>query len=367
MTECLDCAVVGAGVIGLAIARALALAGHEVIVLEAADAIGTGTSSRNSEVLHAGMYYPEGSLKARFCVEGNALLRRYLADHRVDHRLLGKLIVATNDAEEAQLASIQAKGRANGVEQLRLISGAEAHALEPIVRCTAALHSPLTGILDTHGYMVALQGDIEAQGGVVALKSPVLGGEIRDDGIRLSVGGDEPSDILCRRVVNAAGLGAQTLGAALRGLARETVPPLHLCKGNYFLLGGRVPFSRLVYPTPQSAGLGVHFTLDLAGQGRFGPDVEWIDHPHYEVAPNRGDSFYAAIRRYWPEIKDDALRPGFAGIRAKLKPQGQPASDFLIQGPADHGVKGLVNLYGMESPGLTASLAIGAHVAELLQ
>jgi L-2-hydroxyglutarate oxidase LhgO len=367
MSECLDCAVVGAGVIGLAIARALSMAGHEVIVLEAADAIGTGTSSRNSEVLHAGMYYPEGSLKARLCVEGNAMLRRYLPEHHVKHELLGKLIVATNDKEEEQLAAIQAKGQANGVEQLHLLGGAEAHALEPKLRCTAALHSPLTGILDTHGYMLALQGDIEANGGIVALKSPVLGAEVQDDGILLSVGGDEPSQVLCRRVVNAAGLGAQTLGASIRGLPPESVPPLFLCKGNYFLLSGRVPFSRLVYPTPQSAGLGVHFTLDLAGQGRFGPDVEWVDRPHYEVDPHRGDGFYAAIRRYWPEIGEDALRPGFSGIRAKLRPEGQAASDFLIQGPAQHGIKGLVNLYGMESPGLTASLAIGAHVAELLQ
>jgi L-2-hydroxyglutarate oxidase LhgO len=367
MTDRLDCAVVGAGVIGLAVARALALAGHEVIVLEAADAIGTGTSSRNSEVLHAGMYYPEGSLKARLCVEGHALLRRYLVDHKVDHRLLGKLIVATDASEEAQLEALFAKGAANGVERLIRLCGAEAHALEPAVRCVAALHSPLTGILDTHGYMLALEGDIETHGGVVALKSPVLGGEISDQGILLSVGGDEPSAILCRRVVNAAGLGAQGLGTAIKGLPAETVPPLYLCKGNYFLLSGRVPFARLVYPTPQSAGLGVHFTLDLAGQGRFGPDVEWIDQAHYEVDPRRSDSFYAAIRRYWPDLRDDSLRPGFAGIRTKIKPQGQAAGDFVIQGPAEHGIGGLVNLYGIESPGVTASLAIGTHVAELLQ
>jgi L-2-hydroxyglutarate oxidase LhgO len=367
MSDCLDCAVIGAGVIGLAVARALSMAGHDVIVLESAEAIGTGTSSRNSEVLHAGMYYPEGSLKAQLCVSGNALLRRYLPEHRVNHKLLGKLIVATNEAEEAQLAEIQAKGRANGVEQLFLIGAAEAHALEPSLRCTAALHSPLTGILDTHGYMLALQGDLEANGGVVALKNPVLGGEIQDDGILLTIGGDDPCQVHCRRVVNAAGLGAQAVGAAIRGLPVETVPPLFLCKGNYFLLSGKVPFSRLVYPTPQSAGLGVHFTLDLAGQGRFGPDVEWIDNPDYQVDARRGDSFYAAIRRYWPEIGDNALRPGFAGIRAKLGPSGHPAADFLIQGPADHGVDGLVNLYGVESPGLTASLAIGDLVRELLQ
>jgi L-2-hydroxyglutarate oxidase LhgO len=215
--------------------------------------------------------------------------------------------------------------------------------------------------------MLALEGDIEANGGIVALKNPVLGGEVSDKGILLSVGGDEPSQILCRRVVNAAGLGAQAIGAAIAGIPTETVPPLFLCKGNYFLLSGRIPFSRLVYPTPQSDGLGVHFTIDLAGQGRFGPDVEWIDHPHYEVDANRSDRFYPAIRRYWPALKDGSLRPGFAGIRTKINPQGQLASDFIIQGPDDHGVAGLVALYGMESPGLTASLAIGAYVTELLQ
>lgn len=367
MTERLDCAVIGAGVIGLAVARALSQTGRDVIVLEAEDAIGTGTSSRNSEVLHAGMYYPAGSLKARLCVEGNALLRRYLVEHKIDHELVGKLIVATTIDEEAQLDAILAKGRTNGVERLDRLSAAEAHAMEPAVRCAAALHSPNTGIIDTHGYMLALQGDIEAAGGLVALKSPVLGGEVTDKGLLLKVGGDEPSEILCGCVVNSAGLGAQGVGAAIAGLPRETVPPLHLCKGNYFLLSGKVPFSRLVYPTPQSAGLGVHFTLDLAGQGRFGPDVEWIGTADYEVDPRRSDDFYEAIRRYWPDLRDDALRPGFAGIRAKLRPQGEPASDFGIQGPPEHGVAGLINLYGMESPGLTASLAIGAHVAELLQ
>ncbi len=367
MTDRLDCAVIGAGVIGLAIARSLALAGHEVIVLEAAEAIGTGASSRNSEVIHAGMYYPTDSLKARLCVSGSRLLRRYLGERRIEHRLVGKLIVATGAEEEAQLEVLLARGRANGVEALEKIGGAQAQALEPAVRCTAALHSPLTGILDTHGYMLALQGDIEEHGGVLAFQSPVIGGEATGEGIILSVGGTQPSRVLCRRVVNAAGLGAQAIGRAMAGLPPASVPPLHLCKGNYFLLSGRVPFRHLVYPTPQSAGLGVHFTLDLAGQGRFGPDVEWIAAENYSVDQHRGDSFYAAIRRYWPELEDGALRPGFAGIRAKLGPAGEAASDFLIQGPDRHGLPGLVNLYGMESPGLTASLAIGAHVAELLQ
>ncbi|MDR3436911.1 NAD(P)/FAD-dependent oxidoreductase [Telmatospirillum sp.] len=367
MVDRLDCAVIGAGVIGLAVARALALTGREVGVLEAEESIGTGTSSRNSEVIHAGMYYPTGSLKARLCVSGARLLRHYLTEHGVDHRLVGKLIVAADPADEEQLLTILAKGRSNGVEALTLLSRAEVLAIEPEVHCTAALYSPLTGILDTHGYMLALQGDIETNGGFLAFKSPVLSAEQTGQGILLSIGGPEPSRLLCRQVINAAGLGAQAVGRSFAGLPPASVPPLHLCKGNYFLLSGHVPFSHLVYPTPQSDGLGVHFTLDLAGQGRFGPDVEWIDEEAYDVDARRSDIFSAAIRRYWPGLADDALRPGFAGIRAKLRPQGESASDFVIQGPGEHGVAGLVNLYGMESPGLTASLAIGSHVAELLQ
>jgi L-2-hydroxyglutarate oxidase LhgO len=367
MAESVECAVIGAGVVGLAIARTLAVAGHEVVVLEATDAIGSGTSSRNSEVIHAGMYYPKGSLKARFCVPGNRKLRQYMDRRKVDYRMVGKLIVATDESEEAQLETILAKGAVNGVEGLGRISGAEARRLEPEVKCTSALFSVDTGILDTHGLMVSLLGEIEENGGALALKSPVVGGEVVGDGIRLDVGGAEPTGLICRRVVNSAGLGAQKVAAAIAGLPAAAVPPLYLCKGNYFLIGGKQPFSRLVYPVPEHAGLGVHYTLDLAGQGRLGPDVEWTDHEFYEVDPRRGDSFYEAARRYWPGLKDEALRPGYSGIRPKLAPAGAPSADFLIQGRADHGVACLVNLFGMESPALTACLSIAEHVVERLE
>ncbi|HLN25882.1 MAG TPA: NAD(P)/FAD-dependent oxidoreductase [Patescibacteria group bacterium] len=367
MTDTVDCAIIGAGVVGLAIARALAQSGHEVVVLEAAEAFGTGASARNSEVIHAGMYYPAGSLKARFCVRGNRLIRDFLAARGIAHRMTGKLIVANSPAEEETLVQIQAKGRANGVDDLQMISAAAARALEPALTCTAALLSPSTGILDSHATMLALLGDSEARGALLVLKSPVLGGEVTDRGILLSVGGAEPSRLLARHVINAAGQGAQAFASALRGLPPASVPPLHLVKGNYFLLDGRPPFSHLVYPTPPAIGLGVHFTLDLAGQGRFGPDTEPVETPSHTVDPARGDGFYAIIRRYWPDLPDGALRPGYAGIRTLAHALGDSSRDFIIQGPAEHGVAGLVNLYGIESPGLTSSLAIAEHVTELLR
>ncbi len=367
MTDRVECAVVGAGVVGLAAARALAMAGHEVVILEAAGAIGTGTSSRSSEVIHAGMYYPTDSLKARLCVEGNRLLRRYLAEHGIAHAMTGKLIVATDEAEEQRIGAISDNARLNGVDGLEPLSGAQARAMESELRCSAALWSPSTGSLDTHGYMLALLGEVEAAGGALALKSPVLRGEAGDCGILLEVGGDEPCRLLCRRVVNAAGLGAQRLALAISGLPAERVPPLHLCKGNYFLLSGRRPFSRLVYPVPEAGGLGVHFTLDLGGQGRFGPDVQWVDNESYDVDPARGDRFYASIRRYWPGLPDGGLRPGYAGMRPKIQAPGEAARDFVVDGPADHGISGLVNLFGIESPGITASLALAGHVAEILR
>ena len=367
MVENVDCAVIGAGVIGLAVARALASAGREVVVLEAAGAIGTGISSRNSEVIHAGMYYPTGSLKARFCVDGNKLLRRYLSDHQIAHRMTGKLIVATEPDEQKHLEKIYRQGEINGVEGLSFLDGTQARALEPAVRCTSAVFSTATGIVDTHGYMLALLGDIEGHDGAVALNSPVVSGEVTDRGVLLSVGGTEPCRLLCRSLVNAAGLAAQSVAAAIAGVPQDSVPPLHLCKGNYFVLSGRMPFSRLIYPVPQQAGLGIHFTLDLAGQGRFGPDVEWIETENYQVSACRGDSFVAGIRRYWPGLADGTLHPGYAGIRPKLGPAEAPAEDFRVVGPADHGVAGLVNLFGIESPGITASLAIAEHVAEMLR
>ncbi|BAE52621.1 NAD(P)/FAD-dependent oxidoreductase [Paramagnetospirillum magneticum] len=361
--ERVDCVVIGAGVVGLAVARSLAHAGAEVIILEAEGAIGSGISSRNSEVIHAGMYYPAGSLRARLCVEGNRLLRDYAASRGVAHAMTGKLIVATDEAEAAQLDAILAKGRANGVEGLTRISAAHAREMEPDLACVAALWSPATGIIDTHGLMLSLLGEAEERGAALALKSPVTGGRATDDGMLLSVGGAEPTTLLARNVVLAAGLSSPRLGAAL-GL--KNVPPAHLCKGNYFTLSGRTPFTRLVYPVPVAAGLGVHFTLDLGGRGRFGPDVEWVEAEDYQVDPRRGDSFYAAIRRYWPDLADGALEPAYAGIRPKITAEGEPAADFLIHGPRETGVPGVAALYGIESPGLTSSLAIAGHVGELL-
>ena len=356
----------GAGVVGLAVARSLALAGREVLLLEAAEAIGTGTSSRNSEVIHAGLYYPAGSLMARHCVAGRRMLYAFCAERGVPHARCGKLIAATSEEEAGRLASIQARAAANGVEDMRVLSRDEAVALEPALSCHGALLSPSTGILDSHAYMLALQGDAENAGAVLAFHSPVLSGRVVPEGIVLETGGAEPMTLLCRSLVNAAGLGAPALGRAIAGLPPETVPREYYAKGNYFTLAGRSPFSRLIYPVPVPGGLGTHLTIDLGGQARFGPDVEWVDHIDYEVDPRRGDSFYEAIRRYWPALPDGALQPGYSGIRPKIVPRGAPAQDFVIQGPALHGVPGLVNLYGIESPGLTASLSLAGAVRDIL-
>jgi L-2-hydroxyglutarate oxidase LhgO len=363
--ERIDCVVIGAGVVGLACARALALAGREVVVLEAAGSIGTETSSRNSEVIHAGIYYPPGSAKAVLCVEGRALLYRYCEAHGVAHRRCGKLIVATTSAQVATLDKIRAHAADNGVHDLRLLDEAEAKAMEPELNCVAALHSPSTGIIDSHGLMLAFQGEAEDHGAMLALHSPVTGGEIASTGIVLDVGGAEPMRICVRTVVNSAGLMAQRVAAGLRGFPPEMVPPCHYAKGNYYSLAARSPFTHLIYPVPEAAGLGVHLTLDLAGQARFGPDVEWIAEIDYDVDLRRADGFYRAIRDYWPGLKDGQLAPGYAGIRPKLGGPQQPASDFLIQGPVEHGVPGLVNLFGIESPGLTASLALAEHVVQV--
>lgn len=357
-----ECVVVGAGVIGLAVARALALSGREVLVLEAEGAIGTGTSSRNSEVIHAGIYYQAGSLMARLCVEGRRALYAYCAERGVPHRRCGKLIVATDAAEAGRLDGIRARAAANGVDDLAPLDRAGALALEPALACEAALLSPSTGILDSHAYMLSLRGDAERSGATFAFHSPVASGRVAGDGIALSVGGAEPLDLRCRLLVNAAGLHAPALARALAGLPPETVPGAWLAKGNYFSLAGRAPFTRLVYPVPVPGGLGTHLTLDLAGQARFGPDVEWVEAIDYAVDPRRGDGFYAAIRRYWPALPDGALVPAYSGIRPKIVPPGAPGQDFAVRGPREHGVPGLVNLFGIESPGLTASLALADHV-----
>ena len=363
MTERIDCAVIGAGVVGLAVAREMAQAGREVVVLEAADAIGTGISSRNSEVVHAGMYYPTGSLKARLCVEGNRMLRTYAARSGVALAPVGKLIVATGADEERRLAALWEQGRVNGVGGLEPLSAADAQRLEPELACTAALLSADTAILDSHALMLALLADAEAAGATLALRAPVSGGRTRDEGLELAVDGAEPMLLAARTVVVAAGLGACRLARAC-GLAG--VPRDYLCKGNYFSLTGKMPFRRLVYPMPVKAGLGVHYTLDLAGRGRFGPDVQWIDAEDYTVDPQRADSFYAAIRRYWPGLEDGRLEPAYCGIRPKTQAPGEPAGDFLVHGPAEHGQPGVVALYGIESPGLTACLALARLVRRKL-
>jgi L-2-hydroxyglutarate oxidase LhgO len=363
--EQLDCVVAGAGVVGLAVARALALAGREVVVLDAAESIGTETSSRNSEVIHAGIYYPAGSLMARFCVAGRRALYAYCAEKGVPHANCGKLIVATNADEDSRLSDIKRRAAINGVADMRVITRDEAVALEPNLHCTSALLSPSTGIVDSHGFMVALQGDAENAGAVMVFHSPVLAGRAVREGVEIDVGGADPITLRCRLLVNAAGLHAPALAARIEGMPRDRVPTAYYAKGNYFTLTGRSPFRHLIYPVPVPGGLGVHLTIDLGGQARFGPDVEWIDAIDYTVDPHRADSFYAAVRRYWPDLKDGAIQPGYAGIRPKIVPKGAPAQDFVVQGPQTHGLSGLINLFGIESPGLTASLAIADHVLEV--
>ena len=363
--EEVDCVVVGAGVVGLAVARALARSGREVIILDAAEGIGTETSSRNSEVIHAGIYYPANILMARFCVEGRRRLYPFCAGHGVPHANCGKLIVATNEQEDSMLAGIKQRAEANGVEGMRVLSRDEANAMEPALNCTSALLSPMTGIIDSHAYMLALQGDAEHAGALPVFFSPVMGAHARDRKIDIDVGGADPMTLRCRLMVNSAGLHAPLLARRTSGMPPERVPTEYYAKGNYFTLQGRSPFSRLIYPVPVPGGLGVHLTIDLGGQARFGPDVEWIETIDYAVDPSRADGFYAAVRRYWPDLKDGALQPGYAGIRPKIVPRGAPAQDFVVQGPQTHGVPGLINLFGIESPGLTASLAIADHVLEV--
>jgi L-2-hydroxyglutarate oxidase LhgO len=365
--ESVDCIVVGAGVVGLAVARALALAGREVIILDAAEGIGTETSSRNSEVIHAGIYYPAGSLMARFCVAGRRALYAYCAAKGVPHADCGKLIVATNAEEDAMLAGIKRRAEMNGVEGMRILAAPEAIELEPNLSCTSALLSPATGIIDSHAFMLALQGDAENAGAVPVFRSPVTGGRAVSDGVEIDVGGADPMTLRCRLLVNSAGLHAPGFASRIAGMPGDRVPSAYYAKGNYFTLSGRSPFSRLIYPVPVPGGLGVHLTIDLGGQARFGPDVQWIDTIDYAVDPSRADSFYAAVRKYWPALRDGALQPGYSGIRPKVVPRGAPAQDFMVQGPQTHGMPGLINLFGIESPGLTAALALADHVVALSQ
>lgn len=366
--ERVDVVVVGAGVVGLAVARALALSGREVMVLEREAQIGSGTSSRNSEVIHAGIYYPAGSLKARLCVQGRDLLYAYCAERGVAHRRCGKLIVTHTPSQVAALPAIMDKARANGVTDLQAISRAQAQALEPQLACEAALLSPSTGIVDSHALMLSLQGDLENAGGLVACHTGVRSLRVQDDG--LDVETDDGTLLRARLVINAAGLTACDLARSTHGLPPVHVPRPWYAKGNYFTLSGRSPFERLIYPAPEPdqhlAGLGVHLTIDLGGQAKFGPDVQWTDDPgDLTVDPTRGEAFYAEVRRYWPGLPDNSLLPGYAGMRPKISGPGAAAADFRIDGPGVHGVAGLINLFGIESPGLTSCLAIGEHVALL--
>ncbi len=360
-----DALIVGAGVIGLAVARALARSGRWVVVLEAEGGIGTGASSRNSEVIHAGLYYPRDSLKARFCVEGRRRLYDYCAEHGVPHRKCGKLIVACEASELAAIEGLARRGQDNGVEGLKLLSRSEALALEPEVRTFGALLSPETGILDSHAYMHALQGDAAEQGAVFALRTPFARASVDGSALRIFAGGAEPTEVTARLLVNCAGLHASAVARAIEGADLASIPETRYAKGNYFALGGRAPFGRLIYPAPQVHGLGVHLTFDLAGQARFGPDVEWVDKLEYGVDPTRSEGFAEAIRRYWPGLPDRALTPAYSGVRPKLSGPDDPAADFRIEVDI-RGAASLVHLFGIESPGLTSSLAIADHVLGLV-
>jgi L-2-hydroxyglutarate oxidase LhgO len=340
------------------------MAGREVVILESEEAIGSHTSSRNSEVIHAGIYYPKGSLKATSCVAGKELLYEYCAAHGVPHRRSGKLIVATDSGQEEELLSIQRKAHANGVTDVVWMTRAQALALEPALQCVAALYSPSTGIIDSHALMLAYLGDAERHGGMLALKTNLIGGQVVPGGFVIHT---REMDVECRVLVNSAGLRAPTVAKSIEGLSQELIPGEFYAKGNYYALAGRPPFSRLIYPVPEPGGLGVHVTLDLAGQARFGPDVEWVERISYDVDPGRAQRFYAAIRRYWPGLPDGALAPGYAGIRPKTAGPGEPAPDFQLQGPREHGLPGLVNLFGIESPGLTSSLALADAVLDELR
>lgn len=365
--ETIDTVVIGAGVIGLAVARELALAGHEVLILEARERFGTETSSRNSEVIHAGIYYSPGSLKARLCVAGKEQLYRYCTERGIAHRRIGKLLVACDAAELPQLAHYAERSAANGV-LLQSLTAAEIRQLEPAVCAVAGLYSPSTGIIDSHGLMLALLGDAEQAGAILVTHTPVVAGRITPDGVILQTGGDAPFELLCRAVVNSAGLYAQNVAHSLAGFPSKLIPPTFYAKGHYFTMSGRAPFQHLIYPMPDRAGLGIHVTLDLGGQCKFGPDVSgWPAAPDDHFESGLEDKFYRAIRRYYPDLRDGALQPSYTGVRPKITGPMEPAGDFLIQGPSTHGIAGLVNLFGIESPGLTAALAIARQTLDKLK
>ena len=357
-----ECVVVGAGVIGLAIARALALMGKEVIVLEAENNIGMHTSSRNSEVIHAGIYYPENSLKAKCCVKGKKLLYEYLDKFKIDYRRCGKLIVANSAADEEKLIAIQKKAEANGVDDLTFVNKARISALEPEIRAELALLSPSTGILDTHQLMLNYLGEAEANGAVVAYNSPLTQSIIEKDGFLLILGDKDKTRIKTRTLINSGGLFAHKIAQNIEGLQKSFIPKTYYAKGNYFGLRGKYNFSHLIYPVPTAGGLGIHLTLDISGKAKFGPDVEWVNEINYSVNDSRINNFYHTVRKYWPKLPNDSLYAEYTGIRPKLSGKNAQAKDFIISGPKQHKIQGLVNLFGIESPGITASLAIAEEV-----
>lgn len=368
-----DAIVIGAGAVGLATARALALKGREVIVLEAASAIATETSSRNSEVIHAGLYYPTGSLKAELCVKGRRALYQYCAAHGVEAHNCGKLVVAVDDEEAAGVPALLQKALANDVERTRMVDGAEARRLEPALNpaIQVAIHAEVSGLFDSHAYFLALQGEMEDRGGSLALESPVVRGAVTGGGIEIETGGASPTRITARTVVNSAGHYALPVARSIEGGPRYDGMQMRWVKGSYFIASGRAAFARLIYPMHSRASQGLHLAIDLGGRTRLGPDAEWLPEGmsppfDYEVDPARAAHFYEQARRYWPGLKDGALSPDYSGVRPKVVGPGEPSADFIIDGPESHGVAGLVNLIGIESPGLTSSLAIGEKVAGMV-
>ena len=366
-----DCVVIGAGVIGLAVAREMALQGRETILLERESAFGTISSARNSEVIHAGIYYPKDSLKAKLCVEGNRMLYEYCRTHHVATQPYGKLIVASDDSQLDDLQAILYKAQQNNVPEIKMLTGEQAKSMEPELQCSAALLSASTGIVDSHGFMLSLLGGFEDAGGMIAYQSPLISakpiGSKAQDGFELEIGGSDAMKIQTKLLINCAGMSAPAIAKKIEGLAQEQIPKAYFAKGNYFSLSGKSPFKHLIYPIPEPGGLGVHLTLDMGGQAKFGPDVEWLEiddenQIDYTVNPKRGESFYAAVRKYWPGLKDNALQPDYSGVRAKIVPPNAPAGDFCFNTPKDHGLEGLFNLYGFESPGLTSSLAIAKYL-----